>query len=44
MFPTFYGQAKSVLGDDYEELPAPGYNGHFIIIALRNPHSATSRR
>jgi len=31
LFPTFYANARSTLGDDYRELLAPGYNVHFII-------------
>ncbi|TYC52064.1 ABC transporter substrate-binding protein [Rhodobacterales bacterium] len=33
MFPTFYANAKSTLGDNYRELRAPGYQVHFIIAA-----------
>lgn len=32
-FPTFYGAAKSTLGDNYAELRAPGYDVHYILAA-----------
>ncbi|MDQ1199304.1 ABC transporter substrate-binding protein [Agrobacterium sp. SORGH_AS 787] len=35
-FPTFYGQAKKALGDDYRELRAPGYQVHYIVAASQN--------
>lgn len=32
-FPTFYGAAKSTLGDSYGELRVPGYEVHYILAA-----------
>ncbi|SDF01393.1 NitT/TauT family transport system substrate-binding protein [Salipiger thiooxidans] len=32
-FPTFYGAAKTTLGDSYAELRVPGYDVHYILAA-----------
>ncbi|MBN8188894.1 ABC transporter substrate-binding protein [Salipiger thiooxidans] len=43
-FPTFYGAAKSTLGDSYAELRVPGYDVHYILAAtpeMTGENSAT---
>lgn len=47
MFPSFYGGAKDILGEAYQEIPISSYNTHFILVATQeliddNPDAVTS--
>lgn len=47
MFPSFYGGARTTLGDSYSEIPISSYNTHFILVATQdliddNPEAVTS--
>ena len=35
MFPSFYGGAKTTLGEKYQEIPISSYNTHFILVATQ---------
>lgn len=35
MFPSFYGGAKELLGDAYQEIPISSYDTHFILVATQ---------
>ncbi|MCX2720891.1 ABC transporter substrate-binding protein [Roseibium salinum] len=47
MFPSFYGGAKEILGDKYQEIPISSYETHFILVATQeliddNPDAVTA--
>lgn len=35
MFPSFYGGAKTILAESYQEIPISSYNTHFILVATQ---------